>query len=82
MAEYLVLWKIFVEADSPSEAAWEALAAQRNPESEATEFEVRDELGGLRMVSLGPYRTETTTVANAGRGVVIALRAHAGRRRL
>ena len=43
--EYLVLWKIYVEADSPEEAAEEALEAQRNLESRATVFEVRDEWG-------------------------------------
>ena len=43
--EYLVLWKIYVEAHSPQEAADEALTAQRNLESRATLFEVRDEWG-------------------------------------
>jgi hypothetical protein len=43
--EYLVAWKIYVEADSPEAAAAEALAAQRNLESRATAFEVRDEWG-------------------------------------
>jgi hypothetical protein len=43
--EYLVTWKIYVEADSPEAAAAEALTAQRNPESRATAFEVRDEWG-------------------------------------
>jgi hypothetical protein len=74
MAEYLVVWKIFVEADTPADAAWEALAAQRNPDSEAMEFEICDEMGGLEQVSLGPCRTATTTVASRPTGVKIVLR--------
>jgi hypothetical protein len=49
--EYLVLWKIYVEADSPEAAAEEALAAQRNLESRATAFEVRDEWGRWQTVA-------------------------------
>lgn len=48
--EYLVLWKLYVEADSPEAAAAEALAAQRNLESRATVFEVRDEWGRWQTV--------------------------------
>ena len=51
--EYLVLWKIYVEADSPEEAAEEALAAQRNLESRATVFDVRDEWGRWQTVAHG-----------------------------
>ena len=43
MTQYLVTWQIFVEARTPQEAARDALAVQRNPESEATCFEVLDE---------------------------------------
>ena len=43
--EYLVTWRIFVEADTPEEAAHAALEAQRNVESRATCFDVRDEAG-------------------------------------
>jgi hypothetical protein len=45
MTEYLVTWRIFIEAESPEDAAREALAVQRNPESEATGFDVRDAVG-------------------------------------
>ena len=45
MIEYLVTWRIFVEAASPEDAAREALAVQRNLESEATSFDVRDDTG-------------------------------------
>lgn len=45
LMEYLVTWRIFVEADTPEEAAHAALEAQRNVESHATCFDVRDELG-------------------------------------
>ena len=60
--EYLVLWKIYVEADSPEAAASEALAAQRNPESRATAFEVRDEWGRWRTID-----HEDVTISPTGR---------------
>jgi hypothetical protein len=50
MTEYLVTWRIFVEAASPEDAAREALAVQRNPESEATGFDVRDAGGREAMI--------------------------------
>lgn len=40
MPEYLVTWKIELEADTPGEAAFLALQTQRDPESTATVFEV------------------------------------------
>jgi hypothetical protein len=45
MTEYLVTWQIFVEARTPEAAALGALAAQRNVDSAATCFDVRDEAG-------------------------------------
>ena len=48
--EFLVRWEIYVEADSPEAAAAEALAAQRNLESGATGFRVRDEWGGWQTI--------------------------------
>jgi hypothetical protein len=51
--EYLVLWKIYVEAGSAEQAAEEALAAQRNLESRATVFDVRDEWGRWQTVAIG-----------------------------
>ena len=53
MTEYLVTWRIFVEARTPEEAARGALAAQRNAESAATCFDVSDE-GGERQVVVCP----------------------------
>jgi len=50
MTEYLVTWRIFVEARSPEEAALGALAAQRNAESTATCFDVSDEAGERQVV--------------------------------
>jgi hypothetical protein len=44
MNEYHVTWEIDVSADSPREAAWEALKAQRNPGSIATVFTVAQTL--------------------------------------
>lgn len=40
MADYLVEWRIDVEADSPEEAAAMALAVMRDPESTALHFTV------------------------------------------
>lgn len=40
MSEYLVMWKIDVEADDPVEAAAQALAIMRDPQSTALHFEV------------------------------------------
>jgi len=50
MTEYLVTWRIFVEARSPEEAARGALAAQRDADSDATCFDVRDEAGQRQFV--------------------------------
>jgi len=40
MAEYLVVWKIELDADSPEEAAKEARRIQLDPESYATVFDI------------------------------------------
>ena len=37
---FRVVWEIDIEADSPEEAAAEALKIQRDPESTATDFTV------------------------------------------
>lgn len=50
MTTYLVRWEIDIEASSPTDAAFRALAIQRNPESIATVFSVSWD------------RTETRTV--------------------
>lgn len=42
MPDYLVTWEIDVTAETPVEAAREALRIQRNPESIATVFGVAD----------------------------------------
>jgi hypothetical protein len=42
MAEYLVTWTINIEAEDEAHAAQQALAIQRDPESIATVFEVRE----------------------------------------
>jgi DNA polymerase III alpha subunit len=42
MSEYEVNWRIQVEAETPDEAAREALAIMRDQFSEATFFEVTD----------------------------------------
>jgi hypothetical protein len=53
MTQYLVTWQIFVEARSPEEAARDALAAQRNADSEAICFDVRDDAGHTDTVVVG-----------------------------
>ena len=47
MKEFLVRWEIEISAETPEDAAREALRAQRDPDSLATVFEVqeRDEDG-------------------------------------
>ena len=45
MQEYTVVWRIYVEAETPEAAAREALGVQRDRESWATRFEVSDERG-------------------------------------
>ena len=68
--EYLVVWKLYVEADSPETAAAEALAAQRNLESRATAFEVRDEWGRWLTIAHGdvPARPHRLRLVKPARG--------------
>lgn len=42
MARYFVTWEMDIEADSPEDAALEALRIHRNPESVATVFKVTE----------------------------------------
>ena len=44
--QYLISWFVDVEDDSPYEAARQALGMQRDPESIATIFTVRDKRSG------------------------------------
>jgi hypothetical protein len=46
--EYHITWKIEVEAESFEEAVKLALEIQRDPNSIATQFEVRDASGTIR----------------------------------
>ncbi len=41
MKKYVVAWYIDIEAESPEDAARQALAIQRNPESLATVFDIK-----------------------------------------
>ena len=45
MNRYRVTWVIDIEAESPKEAALQALRIQRNPESIATVFDVAGDEG-------------------------------------
>ncbi len=42
MKTYIVTWSIDIDAESPEEAAEQALQIQRDYDSFATEFEVKD----------------------------------------
>lgn len=42
--QYLVTWTIEIEADSPKDAAEQALAIHRNPESIAAVFDVKPQI--------------------------------------
>jgi len=52
MSIYRVTWEIDLQADTPLEAAQQALAIHRDPSSMATVFEVRDENGHSATVDL------------------------------
>ena len=43
--EYRVIWEIDIEADSPTKAAQKALEIQRDPQSIATVFTVKEKSG-------------------------------------
>lgn len=45
MTDYRVIWEIDIDADSPQEAATEALRIQRAPYSTATVFKVIESFG-------------------------------------
>jgi len=48
MAQYRVTWTIELDEDSPAEAAKVALRIHRDPDSEATSFEVEELATGKR----------------------------------
>ena len=54
MPGYRVTWVIDLEADTPQQAAEQALAIQRNPESIATVFDVTDEDNAQWRIDLNP----------------------------
>ena len=43
MKSYEVIWKIDIDADTPADAARQALEIQRDPNSLATQFDVIDQ---------------------------------------
>ena len=49
---YVVTWELDVDAGTPEEAARQAWAAMRRPESTANVFDVLDETGGCTRVDL------------------------------
>lgn len=56
MKSYLVSWHINLWATSPKDAAEQALAIQRDPNSIATEFEVLGDGRGDRLISVDLYK--------------------------
>lgn len=59
MKSYVVTWTIDIEADSAEDAAKQALEIQRDPESIATWFEVKDtKTGVVEFIDL-PYGDES-----------------------
>ena len=44
--EYTVIWEIDIEANSPKEAAEQALKIQRDSSSDAVYFTIREQLSG------------------------------------
>jgi hypothetical protein len=59
MPEYHVTWEIELIADAPREAAVKALAIQRDPDSIATVFDVKDEAGTTERIDLEDAGDET-----------------------
>lgn len=53
---YLVVWTVDIDAETPTEAAEQALRYQRNPESIATYFEVQENPFG-RNETIAPSQT-------------------------
>lgn len=49
---YVVTWEMDVDAGTPEEAARQAWAAMRAPESTANVFDVLDETGGCTRIDL------------------------------
>lgn len=48
MPNYIVIWRIDIEADSPEDAALAAVAVQRHRDSTAVVFEITDTASGHR----------------------------------
>ena len=52
VTHYVVTWEIDIDAETPQDAARQAWAAMRAPESTANVFDVLDEAGGCTRVDL------------------------------
>ncbi len=63
MPEYRITWEIDLDADSPREAAEQALCIHRNPESIATVFDVTDETGHTERIDLDEAEDEEVCAA-------------------
>ncbi len=70
MNEFRVRWEIDVEADSPEEAALEALRIHRDPRSQATEFQVTDQ-STQQTTSIDLHDSQYTPLLPNGACVVV-----------
>jgi hypothetical protein len=67
LAEFLVVWKVHVEASTPEGAAREALEALIRPGSVPPLFEVSDEEGWLTMVEIPEWTCDLRVVRGSAR---------------
>jgi len=72
MAQYRVTWEIELDADTPEDAAREALAIMRDPDSIATVFTVHDQDTATRPRST-PANTRRQTMSAKVQEIVIDL---------
>jgi hypothetical protein len=63
MPEYLVRWEIDIEADSPQQAAAQALAIQRDRHAIATVFDVHEKL--VCGLPAEPVKVDAAAIAGA-----------------
>ena len=61
MAQYYVEWRIEIEADSPEDAARQALAIQQDPDSIANVFHIADADEGFIVIDLSELDQEAAS---------------------
>jgi hypothetical protein len=63
MPEYRITWEMDIDADSPIDAARQALKIQRDPDSIANVFDITDEAGTTERIDLEDAGTAFTACA-------------------